>query len=269
MNVVSLFVTHPEAAVVEQPIEGHLNYITKSAQAAAVTKVTLGDQRNNSSTAQRLADLLLGVISTVSQKEGRAIPTFAGRLFNRWNGIHQGNSHLRVVHVGPGVSDGQGRSRRVGDQMAFRAVLAPIGGVWAGLCPPKSARVEQESRAAADHSIMLDLPISSSNNCQVLSQTPAICQSRNRRQQVIPHPQPISCGSSSHWMPVRKTKRMPVRAARSGIRGRPPLGLAGSGGKSGLIRPHSSSVSSGLAMTVSSLTPAKYRPNDPPLLRFC
>ena len=46
-------------------------------------------------------------------------------------------------------------------------------------------------------------------------------------------PQPISWGSISQGMPVLSTKRMPVRQARSGTRGRPPLGLGGSGGSSG------------------------------------
>ena len=41
---------------------------------------------------------------------------------------------------------------------------------------------------------------------------------RRRRQHVIPDSHPISSGSSSHWMPVRSTNRMPVSAARSGIR---------------------------------------------------
>lgn len=42
-------------------------------------------------------------------------------------------------------------------------------------------------------------------------QTPASCQSPNRRQQVTPEPHPISWGNSSHGMPERGTKRIPVR----------------------------------------------------------
>jgi hypothetical protein len=62
---------------------------------------------------------------------------------------------------------------------------------------------------------------------------PAVAQSRSRRQQVIPLPQPISWGRYSQGMPVFSTNKIPVSAARSGTRGRPPFGLGGSGGSNG------------------------------------
>jgi hypothetical protein len=80
------------------------------------------------------------------------------------------------------------------------------------------------------------------------SHTPASCQSRKRRQQVIPLPQPISGGSISHGMPVFSTKRIPVRTARLSKRGRPPLGLGCSGGRRGSTSFHSSSVIKGFAI---------------------
>lgn len=52
--------------------------------------------------------------------------------------------------------------------------------------------------------------------------TPACCQSRKRRQHVIPDPHPSSRGSICQEMPLRRTKTMPVRHARSETRGRPP-----------------------------------------------
>ena len=58
-------------------------------------------------------------------------------------------------------------------------------------------------------------------------------ESRSRRQQVMPEPQPSSCGSISQGIPLRRTNRIPVRQARSGKRGLPPLGLHGEGGNSG------------------------------------
>jgi hypothetical protein len=62
-------------------------------------------------------------------------------------------------------------------------------------------------------------------------------------------------GRNSHWLPVRSTKRMPVRAVRSATGGRPPLGRGGCGGNSGAMRFHNSSVSIGLAICGSSWTP--------------
>jgi hypothetical protein len=46
-------------------------------------------------------------------------------------------------------------------------------------------------------------------------QTPARCQRTRRRQHVLPDPQPICFGNICQGMPDRRTKRMPVRIARS------------------------------------------------------
>ena len=90
-------------------------------------------------------------------------------------------------------------------------------------------------------------------------QTPALCQSRKRLQQVMPEPQPISCGSISHGMPLLRTNRMPVRTERSGAGGRPRLpGCTRWGGSSGSTTVQSSSLTSSRAI------PGKY-----PRCHFC
>jgi hypothetical protein len=79
---------------------------------------------------------------------------------------------------------------------------------------------------------------------------PTRCPSRKRRQQVMPLPDPSSWGSISHGIPLFKTKTMPLSAARSAmLRGRPPLGLGGSGGKSGAMISHSLSLINGVLMS--------------------
>jgi hypothetical protein len=135
----------------------------------------------------------------------------------------------------------------------LRAVFPAVGGIGASLRPPKTARTEQLSKIALDQSISPANPSSSKSSRQTFSQTPAACQSRRRRQQVMPLPQPSSCGKYSQAQPVRNTNKMPVRARRFSIGGRPPLGLGFAGGNSGSIRSHNSSVSSGLAISCSSL----------------
>jgi hypothetical protein len=59
-------------------------------------------------------------------------------------------------------------------------------------------------------------------------------------------------------MPLRRTKMMPVSAARSGTRGRPPCGLGPSDGSSGASTLHRSSLTNGWLMPVhtSSSRPA-------------
>src|SRR5215218_3646435 len=80
-------------------------------------------------------------------------------------------------------------------------------------------------------------------------------------EQVMPEPHPISFGSISQGMPLLRTNSMPVRAARSSIRGLPPLG--GSSGSSGSITCHSSSLTSGLAISSSYPPPAFVRHTKP------
>jgi hypothetical protein len=137
--------------------------------------------------------------------------------------------------------------------VTLRAILASIRWIRPRLRPPKTARTLQLSTADVLQSIASASPSSSRSRRQTFLHTPATCQSRSRRQQVIPDPHCISVGKYSHGVPVLKTKRIPVRAARSGTRGRPPFGFGGSGGNSGAIRSQSSSGNKGLAIS-SSLT---------------
>jgi hypothetical protein len=96
---------------------------------------------------------------------------------------------------------------------------------------------------------------SSSTRCSA-GQTPASVHSCILRQHVTPEPQPISSHGMRHWMPVRRTKTIPVSACRSGTRGRPPSGCGGSGGSGGSIRLHGSSDTRGFAM--EALNPRRF-----------
>src|ERR671921_513246 len=116
--------------------------------------------------------------------------------------------------------------------MALRARFAAICRVRARLLAPPGAATLAESSEALDQSIRPASPRRSSRARWSLSHTPALCHSLRHRQQVIPEPQPISWGSISQGIPDLSTNRMPVRAARSFTRGRPPLGLGGCFGKS-------------------------------------
>jgi hypothetical protein len=110
------------------------------------------------------------------------------------------------------------------------------------------------------------------------SHTPASCQSRSRRQHVMPDPHPNSCGRSSQGIPVFSTNTIPVSALRSSSGGRPPLGRGGRFGSSGSTRAHNLSDTSGLAIAPSSLTDgwdttaftvAGRNHNENPLHGFC
>jgi len=74
----------------------------------------------------------------------------------------------------------------------------------------------------------------------------------NAAQQVIPEPQPSSCGSISHGIPLRRTNKIPVRQARSGKRGLPPLGFAFGTGMKGSTNSHNLSGKSSAPIGQSS-----------------
>src|SRR5215213_973212 len=108
---------------------------------------------------------------------------------------------------------------------------------------------EQESTEARDQSIRSAPRIRASSSACTRVQTPAACQSRSRRQQVMPQPQPISRGSISHGIPDFSTNRMPVSAGRFSTAGRPPFGPGrGGGGSNGPTTAQRSSGSSACAM---------------------
>ena len=112
--------------------------------------------------------------------------------------------------------------------------------------PPPGAGMLAESSEARDQSSLPASPKRWSNVWCNRAQTLACCQSRSRRQHVMPLPQPSSWGSISQGIPLFKTNKMPVNAARLLMRGRPPLGLGVSFGKSGSATAHNSSLTHGM-----------------------
>lgn len=123
MNVVSLLVAHAQSTVLEEPCERGLDHPSVLPQTADGLGVAPGNEWFNASSSQRLTDLLLGVVRSISED---GVGTLAGattRTFDRRNGINQSDRHLRIVDVRPGVLDRQRRAVAVRDQMPFRAVL--------------------------------------------------------------------------------------------------------------------------------------------------
>ena len=133
---------------------------------------------------------------------------------------------------------GQRNTAPVCHKMPSRPRLAAIRWIWARGRPPFFAGIDDESTQTRLKSSLLAPRRRRSNSSCNLSQTPASCQSRSRRQQVMPEPQPSSGGKSSHAMPVLSTNRIPLSAARSEMRGRPPRGFGAGAGRSFSIIGH-------------------------------
>jgi hypothetical protein len=151
---------------------------------------------------------------------------------NGRNSIEHLLKHGTIVNIGTGQPYGERCAAPVRHQVTFRARLAAIRWIWARGRAPSFAGIEDESTQTRLQSMRLALRRRRSNSWCGRSQTPACCQSRRRRQQVTPDPQPSSGGKSSHAMPERRTKRIPLSAARSEMGGLPPRGFGASGGRS-------------------------------------
>ena len=164
------------------------------------------------------------------------------------NGVEGAFQPSAVVVVGRADQADQRSASSVDHNMALRARFAAIRRVRAAFASPFFAGTEDVSSAARLQSICSARPSRSRRARCRRSHTPIACQSRSRRQHVMPEPQPISWGSISQGMPERSTNKMPVNAARLPTGGRPPLGLGFSAGNNGSTIAHNSSDKSCLFM---------------------
>ena len=251
MNVGAPFVAHPEPAELVEPGEGAFDHPAIGAKAAAMLNPPVVDEGQDVAAFQCRSDAL-GVVCLVGKEDVRSAARPATAALDPGYGVYDGDCRHRIVDIGACQADCERNAAAVRDEVPLRAGFRSISRVSACLGSPFTALIADESRAAHSQVMRFWRPSSSRIACQRASQTPQVCQSLSRRQQVTPEPQPISWGSHSQGMPVRKTKRMPVMTARLEILGLPPLGFGGSGGRMGSMMSQSASGSSGLAKSVST-----------------
>jgi hypothetical protein len=253
MNIKPSLIANGQPTVAVEPGKGTLNDPTMPAQPLATLHSSTGYARNDAPVPQGFSTYSEVVrFVRVQLHWPPAATTSAELLLDGADSIYYLDKHLAVMHIGSRTDYRKRYSLPVDHNMALRSRFSFIRRIWAGCFAPFLAAMLAESTEARDQSILPASPNLSSSTWWSCSHTPARCQSRRRRQQVIPLPQPISGGNNSQGKPALSTNMMPVRAARLGIRGRPPFGLSGSGGSSGAITSHNSSVRIGLAMSYST-----------------
>ena len=249
MDVVASLVADTKTPILMEPRKTTFNDPPIDSKSTAVVS-TSSSQNWLDTPLTKLLAMWFAVVATITKHRSRTSQRPADLSGNSRDGTYQRQQLSHIVTVCAGQSHRQRDTIGISYQMVFRAFFAAIRRIWSGFRPPKTARTEAESTTARQKSIWSASRNLLSKTWWILSQTPAFCQSRRRRQQVMPEPQPISCGRSCHEMPVLSTKRIPVRTARSGTGFRPGYrNLRFFFGIKGSMICHSSSFNIGFAMS--------------------
>jgi hypothetical protein len=255
VDVIASFIPDDEAAHLVLPSEGAFHHPAEAPQLLGGLDARTRDAALDPSPPERPL-VLARAVRLVCMQLLRSLPGSAHWAGDRRNPIDELLQKRGLIHIGSRDHLGERNAVLLRDHMARRALLASVRRVRSGLGPPLFAGTLAASMAALDQSILSASRSRVSNSTCSASHTPASLQSRKRRQQVMPLPQPISCGSISQGMPLFRTKMIPVKQARSGTRGRPPFGFGGSGGSSGSMISHNSSGTSGAAICPLLLKPS-------------
>jgi len=246
VNVHAPLVADAQTPVLMQPADRALDDPARGPEAAAVPGPTMGEHGLNVPLSQ-LGLMRLRVVRAVALDARRAEARAPAVALKGRNGVDQREELGDVVSIRTSERDHQRDALRFGEDMVLAARAGAIRGVGTRLGPPFTARMLELSTTARDQSIAPAWWNSASSARWIFFHAPAACQSRSRRQQVIPDPQPISLGRYSQGQPLISTKMIPVRATRSGTRGRPVF-CAERRARCGSINSHSASSSKGFAI---------------------
>jgi hypothetical protein len=206
MDVDPPVVADTQAAELVQPGECPLHHPTPLPQAAAVPRLAHSEDWENMTNSQRVADAP-GIVGTIAEYAVWTTPGSPSFALQRRDRIDQRQGFLRIVPVGSGQADGKWHARPVADQMTLASALGPVSGIRPGLastthCPHRAA-IDNGSRPI--DLVVTREPIEQREVHQVT--VPVACQSRRRRQHVIPDLQPSSRGNICQGMPLRRTKQ--------------------------------------------------------------
>ena len=246
MNVAATFAADAEPFELVEPADGPFDDPSRLAQPAAVCDPAMGDDGLDASLPQ-LRLVRPGVVRPVRLGARRSEARPSSLTLERWDGVDERKELGDVMIIRSSERDHQRDALRFGEDVVLAARPGAVGRVRSRLGPPFSARTLELSITARDQSILPAWCNSVSSAWWIFFHAPASCQSRSRRQQVTPDPQPICRGKYSHGIPVCSTKTIPVNAARSGTRGRPVRRGFGRG-KCGSISSHSASSTSTFAI---------------------
>lgn len=252
MNLWAAFVPNTKATELVQPREGPFHHPSGDPEATAMFGSPFREHGRDLP-ATKFSAMGFGVIPTVALERVWFLPGPPRLVPDRRDGVHQGKELGYIVGIGPGEEGRQGNALGLRDDVVLAAQFPSIRRIRARFFPPPTARTDALSTTARDQSIWSASRSLARRSSWSFCHTPARCQARRYRQQLMPDPHPISGGSISQGMPLLRTKRMPVRTlrrsrgVRPGCRNRRRFGL----GSMGSMSFHKASETSSLAMCMS------------------
>src|SRR5829696_9340955 len=208
MDIRSPLIAHAQAAEVIEPGQRALDDPAMAAQADAGVDALAGNAHPNVAPGQRLPAARI-VIALVGMKLVRPLAPLTRRRLDGRDGIQEVLEQHRVVPLGAAQERGERETGSLDHNMALRPRFAAIRRVRSDEIAPLLAGILALSSETRLQSIWPAPPSRSSSSWCRASQTPASCQSRSRRQQVMPEPHPNSWGNNSQGMPDFSTKIMP------------------------------------------------------------
>ncbi len=244
--------TNAQLAESSKPGMGAFDHPAMLAEPVVLLDATASDPGSHAPLAQMPA-ASREVVSLIRVKLVGAASRAAIESGHARDGVNEHLEHHRVVTIGTGDHQRQRHAAPIYDEMALATELAAIRWIRPRLLAPRGLATVAPSTLARLQSIWSCSRRRLSRAKCSRSQTPLACHSRRRRQHVMPLPKPSSLGRSSHGIPVCRTNRMPLSAARSSTRGRPPLVEGSTTGSSGCNAFHSSLLIFFRAMPTTTL----------------
>jgi hypothetical protein len=237
--------SHTQSSELMQPRDRALDDPPGFAQATAVRSASAGNLSVNSPLSEKRAQRVR-IVGAIGLNEGGFLLGRTGQAANRRDRFHQWHELGDVVAIGARQNYRKRDALGVREDVVLAARTTAIGWVRSTFFPAPTARMEELSAMAREKSSLSAPRSLASNTWCSRSQTRARCHACNRRQHVMPEPQPISFGNISHGMPERRTNTIPVSTRRSHKGNRPAWRLRRRFlGSSGSMCFHSSSSISG------------------------
>ena len=248
VHVVEAFVSDGEPAIPMQPGERPFHDPAGPAQAAAVRTVAAGEQRADAPGAQLVA-VPLGVIPAVTLHDGHVADRPARLAPHAGHRVDEREQLRNVRPIGGRQVRDERNAGRVGEEVVFTPQL--YGDRLGSVQFRPAQRADRRTVDHPPHEVSLVAPAQFGEQPFVDPlPDPGLLPGHKAAPADGARAAPHFPWSMFQGMPLRRTKRMPVSTARSGIGLRPAYRRwrEGRAGKTGSIRAHRASSSKGVVM---------------------